>query len=99
MVTAIVLIKVERLKLQETAEALLELDEVKEVYSVAGEYDLVAIVRVRRHEDLADVVTRHIACCDGIVATRTVVAFRAYSRHDLEAMYDLGGSAGAPADG
>jgi DNA-binding Lrp family transcriptional regulator len=45
---------------------------------------------VRQHEELADVVTRHIARCDGIVATRTLVAFRAYSRHDLEAMFDLG---------
>jgi DNA-binding Lrp family transcriptional regulator len=57
---------------------------------VTGDEDLVAIVRVRQHEELADVVTRHIARCDGIVATRTLVAFRAYSRHDLEAMFDLG---------
>jgi DNA-binding Lrp family transcriptional regulator len=59
-------------------------------YSVAGPAHLVAIVRVKHHDELADVVTRHINEHDGIVATRTLIAFQAYSRHDLEAMWDLG---------
>jgi DNA-binding Lrp family transcriptional regulator len=69
---------------------LADIDGVAEVYSVTGDDDLVAIVRVRHHEELADVVTRHIARCEGVEATRTLVAFRSYSRHDLEAMFDLG---------
>ena len=90
MFSAFVFIQAEPARVADLASELADIDGVAEVYSITGDEDLVAIVRVRRHDDLADVVTRHIACCDGIVATRTVVAFRAYSRHDLEAMYDLG---------
>lgn len=61
-----------------------------EVYSVTGDEDLVAIVRVRHHEELAEVVTRHIVERPGIISTRTMIAFKAYSRHDLEAMWSLG---------
>ena len=67
-----------------------EVDGVAEVYSVAGHADLVAVVRVGRHEELAEVVTRRIHALDGITDTRTLIAFQAYSRHDLEAMWDLG---------
>ena len=73
------------------AGELAEIDGVTEVFSVAGDVaDIVAIVRVRHHEDLAEVVTRRIAALDGIESTSTLVAFRAFSRHDLEAMWDLG---------
>ena len=92
MFSAFVFIQAEPARVADLASELADIEGVAEVYSITGDEDLVAIVRVRRHDDLADVVTRHIARCDGIVSTRTVVAFRAYSRHDLEAMYDLGGS-------
>jgi DNA-binding Lrp family transcriptional regulator len=90
VVTAIVLIRAERLKLQETAEALLEVEEVKEVYSVAGEYDLVAIVRVRHYDQMADVVPGKIARIDGITGTTTLMAFQCFSRRDLERMWGIG---------
>jgi DNA-binding Lrp family transcriptional regulator len=92
MVHAFVLIDAEPARIADLASELADVDGVAEVYSVAGEADLVAIIRVRHHDDLADVVTRHIADLQGIVATRTLIAFRAYSRHDLEAMFDLGAS-------
>ncbi len=91
MVHAFVLIEAELAHVAELAEALADVDGVAEVYSVASDdADLVAIIRVRRHEDLADVVTRRIAALTGIVGTSTMVAFKSYSRHDLEAMWDLG---------
>lgn len=90
MITAIVLMEVEPHAIPETAQALADLDDVSEVYSVTGGFDLVAIVRVRAHDDLADVVTGEIAKVEGIVRTETLVAFRAYSRHDLESMFSLG---------
>jgi DNA-binding Lrp family transcriptional regulator len=90
VITAIVLMEVEPDTIPETAQALADLPDVSEVYSVTGEFDLVAIVRVRAHDDLADVVTGEIAKLDGILRTETLVAFRAYSRHDLESMFSLG---------
>ena len=91
MVHAFVLIEAELAQVADLAEALADVDGVAEVYSVAGEdADLVAIVRVRRHEDLAEVVTRRIAALRGILGTSTMIAFKSYSRHDLEAMWDLG---------
>ena len=91
MVHAFVLIEAELAQVADLAEALADVEGVAEVYSVAGEdADLVAIVRVRRHEDLAEVVTRRIAALRGILGTSTMIAFKSYSRHDLEAMWDLG---------
>lgn len=90
MVTAIVLICTERQKLQETAEALLEVNEVKEVYSVAGEYDLVAVVRVRHYDQMAEVVPGKLARLDGIRRTTTLMAFQCFSRRDLERMWGIG---------
>jgi DNA-binding Lrp family transcriptional regulator len=90
VVTAIVLVQADRLKLQETAEKLLEVDEVKEVYSVAGEYDLVAIVRVRHYDQMAEVVPGQLARIDGIARTTTLMAFQCYSRRDLERMWGIG---------
>lgn len=90
MVTAIVLVTCEVDKIPPTAEALVDLPGVSEVYSVAGEWDLVAIVRVADHERLADVVTGDIRAVDGVAQTETMIAFRAYSRHDLEQMFSVG---------
>ena len=90
MVHAFVLIDAKPARIADLAGELADVDGVAEVYSVAGEADLVAIVRVRRHDELADVVTRRISELEGITNTRTLVAFQAYSRRDLEAMWDLG---------
>ncbi len=91
MLHAFVLIDAEPARIAALAEELADIEGVTEVFSVAGDVaDIVAIVRVRHHEDLAEVVTRRIAALDGIESTSTLVAFRAYSRHDLEAMWDLG---------
>jgi DNA-binding Lrp family transcriptional regulator len=90
MITAIVLIQGERDKLPETAEAIAEVPGVAEVYSVAGDYDLVAIIRVKEHEQLADVVTKNLLKMDGIIRTNTLIAFKSYSRRDLERMWDIG---------
>ena len=72
------------------ASELAETPGVAEVYSVTGRADLVAIVRVREHDELADVVTRRISALSGITATETLVAFQAFSRHDLDAMWSVG---------
>jgi DNA-binding Lrp family transcriptional regulator len=90
MLTAIVLIDADVAKVPEVAAAVADLDGISEVYSVTGDVDLIAIARVRRHEDLADVVADRIGKVDGVVGTRTYIAFQAYSRHDLEAAFDLG---------
>jgi DNA-binding Lrp family transcriptional regulator len=90
MVHAFVLIDAAPARIADLATELADVEGVAEVYSVAGEADLVAVVRVRAHADLADVVTRRISGLEGIIDTRTLIAFRAYSRHDLEAMWELG---------
>ena len=90
MVHAFLLIKAEPARVAGLADELAEVDGIAEVYSVAGEVDLIAVVRVTRHDDLADVVTRHVAALPGIVATRTMVAFQAFSKRDLDALWDLG---------
>lgn len=90
MVTAFVLISAVPARVAGIAKELVELDSVSEVYSVAGDIDLVCVVRVRDHEQLADVVTGEIAKVDGILETTTLIAFRSYSRTDLEAMWAIG---------
>ena len=90
MVTAIILINAERSKINEVAEVLTEMKGISEVYSVSGHYDLVAIVRVRTNEDLADLVTNHLLKIEAILKTDTLLAFQAFSRHDLEAMFAIG---------
>jgi DNA-binding Lrp family transcriptional regulator len=90
VLSAFVLIDAEPARVADLASELADVDGVAEVYSVAGECDIVAIIRVRQHDDLADVVTRRIAALDGIVATRTMVAFKAYSERDLASLWDLG---------
>lgn len=90
MITAIVLVTTAVDAVPEVAEALAELEGVSEVYSVAGDVDLVVIVRVPRHDDLAEVITGRLAKTPGVRATATHVAFRAYSRHDLDAAFAIG---------
>jgi len=90
MVTAIVLISAERDVINETAESLVELNGVTEVYSVAGAYDLVAIIRVRENEELAELVTNEMLKVEGIEETMTLIAFKTYSKHDLEGMFSVG---------
>jgi len=88
---AFVLVDAEPSRIGPLAEEMADLEGISEVFSVAGGVaDLVAIVRVRRHEELVEVVTGRIAALKGIESTTTLVAFEAYSRHDLEAMWDLG---------
>lgn len=91
MLHAFVLIDAAPARIASLAEELAELAGVSEVYSVAGGVaDIVAVVRVAHHDDLVDVVTGSIDTLDGIESTTTLVAFRAYSRHDLDAMWDVG---------
>jgi DNA-binding Lrp family transcriptional regulator len=90
VVTAIVLIRAEVAGIPETAESIAQIPEVTEVYSVTGEFDLVAIVRVRAHEELADVIPGRLNRVAGVTHTETHIAFRTYSRHDLEAAFALG---------
>ncbi len=90
MVTAIVLIKAEVHRIPEVAEAIAQLPGVSEGYSITGDNDLVAIVRVRAHDELADVIPGVLNKVDGVIATQTHIAFRAYSRHDLEAAFSIG---------
>ena len=90
MVTTVVLAVCDVHQIPETAQAVADLPEVTEVYSVAGDYDLVIMVRVRNHDDLARVVSEGIAKIAGIVRTQTLVAFKVYSRHDVEALFSVG---------
>lgn len=90
MVTSIILINTERTKINEVAEQLAEMDGISEVYSVSGNYDLVVLVRVKTNEDLADLVTKKLLTIDSILKSETMLAFKAFSRHDLEAMFAVG---------
>ncbi|HEV2766796.1 MAG TPA: Lrp/AsnC ligand binding domain-containing protein [Acidimicrobiales bacterium] len=90
MVSAFVLVRAEPRRIADLAVALADVDGVAEVYSTAGEADIVAVVRVRHHDELADVVTRRVNGLEGVLDTRTLIAFRAYSRHDLDSMWSLG---------
>ena len=90
MTTAIILVNVERPRIGEAAQAILDLQDVTEVYSVSGSYDLVAVARVRESERIAQLVTEELAQVQGITKTETLIAFRQYSRHDLERMFGLG---------
>jgi DNA-binding Lrp family transcriptional regulator len=89
MLTAFVLISAEPKMVVDLAGALAEVDGVAEAYSTAGEADIVAVVRVQHHDELAEVVTARIARLDGIVRTRTLIAFRAFSQRDVAALWDF----------
>ncbi len=90
MVTAMALLNVERDRVHKVAEELAEMKAVSEVYSVAGRYDLVAIIRASNNEKLEDLVTDHLLKVKGITRSETLIAFRVYSRHDLEGMFSIG---------
>ena len=90
MITAIVFIQAAVDRIPEVADQIAQLHGVTEVYSVTGEIDLIALVRVREHEQIADVVADQLNKVDGVLATETHVAFRTYSQHDLEAAFALG---------
>ena len=90
MVTAIVLVNIEHGQFDRIAEALVALKGVTEVYSVAGQFDLVAILRTPNNEGIADIVTHRILAVPGITHTQTLMAFKVYSSFDLERMFSIG---------
>ena len=90
MISAIVLIKTSVDRIPEIAEQIASLENVSEVFSVTGTYDLIAMVRVNQHEDLAEVIPGRISKIPGVEGTDTHVAFRTYSQHDLEAAFAIG---------
>lgn len=89
-VTAVVLIKAKTQEINKLAQSLAELDGVAEVYSVAGRYDLVAIVRARRNEEIADIISQRMHQVAGIVDSETLISFRVYRNSDVEAGFSLG---------
>jgi DNA-binding Lrp family transcriptional regulator len=90
MISAFVMLNVEPGRVKSLATELLAVRGVTEVYSVAGPFDLIAIVRVREHDELSELVTEMIAGRPGILSTETMVAFRAFSKRDLDAVWDIG---------
>ena len=90
MITAIVFVKADVARIPEVAEEIAALEGVSEVYSVTGKIDLIALVRVRKHEDVAVVVADQVNKVPGVQETETHIAFRAYSQHDLESAFSLG---------
>jgi DNA-binding Lrp family transcriptional regulator len=90
MTHAVVLIKAEREALPSLGDRLADVDGVAEAYSVTGEWDFIAILRVAEHENLAELVTGNLARLDGIARTYTMVAFQVFSKHDIEAMFSIG---------
>ncbi len=90
MTHAIVLIRAEGSALASLGGELADIDGVAEAYSVTGDWDFVAILRLRDPDQLADVVTRRISGLSGVQRTQTMVAFEAFSRHDLEALFSIG---------
>jgi DNA-binding Lrp family transcriptional regulator len=90
MVNAIVLLNVESARINYVAEQLVEFDGVSEVYSVAGQYDLVVIIRARDDEQVASLVTEQLLQVEGLMSSETLIAFRTFSRHDLDGMFSVG---------
>lgn len=90
MITSVILINAERSKINQVAEQLAGIEGISEAYSVSGRYDIVAIARVPTVEDLAQLVTQRMLGIGAITATETLLAFQAYSRHDLESMFEVG---------
>jgi DNA-binding Lrp family transcriptional regulator len=88
-VSAVVLIKAETQLINELAEQLVELEGVAEVFSVAGQYDLVALVRVRENDELADVISNRMRKLKGILETQTLIAFRVYTKEELSGAFDM----------
>lgn len=90
MLTAFVLLGVEADRVNDVAEALAALDGIAEVHSVAGRWDLVAVIRVKSNDELADLVTEKIRAVPGLTASETLIGFKHVSRHDLERMFSIG---------
>jgi len=90
MVTAVVLINAKREMVNETAQRLVELEGITEVFSVAGQWDLVAVIRAASNEEMADLITGSMLRMVGIEKTITMVAFKVYSRYDLDRMFEIG---------
>lgn len=90
MLQAIILMEVARGGVEQVAQALLQIAGVQEVYSTAGEYDLVAVLRVSSPERLNEVVNQEMAAVERITRTRTLTAFRCYSRDDMDRMFSVG---------
>lgn len=90
MVTALVLLNVERGKVNTVAETLAEMEGITEVYSVAGRFDLAVIIRAKDNDQLADLVTSHMLKVEGIQKSETLISFRVYSKHDLDSMFSIG---------
>lgn len=90
MITTIVMVSVESNRIPEVAQEIADLDGVSEVYSVAGDVDLIAVVRVREFDQIAEVIAGRLSKVEGVLHTDTHVAFRAYSRHDLDAAFAIG---------
>jgi DNA-binding Lrp family transcriptional regulator len=90
MVSAVILLVVEKDKVNEVAEQMVDLQGITEVYSVAGQYDLVAIARVKDNAAIADAVTRQMLKIDGIIRSETLISFRVFSRYDLDRIFSIG---------
>jgi DNA-binding Lrp family transcriptional regulator len=90
LITAIVMINADRNSIPETAQRIADIEGVSEVYSVSGEFDIVAILKVKQYEDLAALVTEHLLKMPEITSTRTLMAFRTFSKSDLEHAFDIG---------
>jgi len=90
MITAIVFVQADVSRIPEVAAAIADIEGVSEVYSVTGQIDLIAMIRVKNHDDIAAVVADKLNKVEGVTDTETHIAFRAYSRHDLEATFSLG---------
>ena len=90
MVNAIVLLKVKSHRINQVAEELAALEGISEVYSVAGQYDLVAIIRARDDEQIASLVTDQLLQAEGLQSSETLIAFRTYSKHDLDGLFSVG---------
>lgn len=90
MVTAFILIRAERERIAPASQEILQLKGIAEVYSVAGDWDLVAVARVKENDELAKLVTEDMIAIKGLIQTTTLIAFRQYSRYDLERMFSIG---------
>ncbi len=90
MITAIVFIQADVAHLNEIAEQIADIDGVSEVYSVTGDLDLLAMVRVRTHDDIAAVVADQVNKVEGVLSTQTQIAFQTFSQHDLEEAFSIG---------
>ncbi len=90
MISAIVLLTTQRDKINKIANALVDIQGVSEVYSVAGRYDLAVMIRVSTNQKLADIVTGEMLQMEGILTSETLIAFQVFSKHDLESMFSIG---------